>query len=125
MDRVDLVLRYAREPISLNTPVAADGAGDGVAELGDLVPDDAPGPAATVAAASIRPCLDAALRTLSEREVAVLTQRFGLDDDQPRTLDEIGRRHGLTRERVRQIEAKALNRLRQPSRARVLADLNS
>lgn len=124
-EKVELVLRHAREPVSLHTPVGADGSGDAGTELGDLVPDDAPDPAAEVAAASVRHCLDRVLRTLSEREAAVLSGRFGLDDDRPHTLDELGTRFGLTRERIRQIEAKGLAKLRQPARVRVLADLLS
>ncbi len=119
VEKVELVLRQAREPISLHVAVDADG----TTELGELLPDDAPDVATTVAAASRRRDLAAVLATLSEREAAVISQRFGLHDDQPRTLDEIGRCYGLTRERIRQIEAKGMSKLRQPARARQLADL--
>jgi RNA polymerase primary sigma factor len=115
------VLRHAREPVSLHVPVGDDGS----TELGDLLPDDAPDPVTVIAAASRRRDLDALLTTLSEREAAVISQRFGLDDDQPRTLDEIGRCYGLTRERIRQIEAKGMSKLRHPRRARELIDLIS
>ncbi|MFI0453497.1 RNA polymerase sigma factor RpoD/SigA [Actinomadura sp. 6N118] len=119
-EKVGLVLRYSREPISLHTPVAPDDAGT---ELGDLVPDDAPDPATTVTDSMLRHHLDTVLATLSEREAAVICQRFGLDDSRPRTLDEIGRNFGLTRERIRQIEAKGMSKLRHRDRTRVLADL--
>jgi RNA polymerase primary sigma factor len=119
--KVELLLRYDREPVSLHTPVGADGG----TELRDLIPDDAPDPATTVAARWQRRYLDTVLGTLTEREAAVINQRYGLDDDQPRTLDEIGRRHGLTRERIRQIESEAMRKLRHPTRTRVLADLHA
>jgi RNA polymerase primary sigma factor len=119
VEKVALVLRLGREPISLHTAVDADG----TTELGDLLPDDAPDVLTTIAAASRRRDLAVVLATLPEREAAVISQRFGLTDDQPRTLDEIGRRYGLTRERIRQIEAKGMSKLRQPARARELADL--
>ncbi len=117
-EKVEQLLRHAREPISLHTPVGDDGA-----ELSDLLADDAPGPAAEVAASSLRRDLEAVLETLSEREAAVITHRYGLADDRPRTLDEIGRTLGVTRERVRQIEAKGMRKLREPACARALADL--
>jgi RNA polymerase primary sigma factor len=118
--KVEMLLRYGREPVSLDTPVGADAG----TELRDLIPDDAPDPAATVAARWRRRYLDTVLGTLSEREAAVICQRYGLDDDQPRTLDEIGKQHGLSRERIRQIESGAMLKLRHPTRARVLADLH-
>ncbi|MFB4320354.1 sigma-70 family RNA polymerase sigma factor [Actinomadura sp. 21ATH] len=120
-EKVEQLLGYARDPISLHTPF--DGNGEGGGELGDVVPDDAPGPADAVAASSLRRSLDAVLTTLPEREAAVISLRYGLDDDRPRTLDEIGRRYGVTRERIRQIEAKGMNKLRHPTRTRSLADL--
>ncbi|MCM6773452.1 sigma-70 family RNA polymerase sigma factor [Nocardia sp. CDC159] len=120
--KVELVLRHEREPVSLHAPVGGD---DSDGELGDLLPDDAPGPAATVATAALRHHLDQVLATLSEREAAVLSMRYGLDDDQPRTLDQIGACYGLTRERIRQIESKGMAKLRRPASTRVLADLLS
>lgn len=118
-EKVEQLLRHNREPVSLHTPVGTDGE----VELRDLIPDDAPDPATTVATRWRRRYLDSVLGTLSEREATVIRQRYGLDDDQPRTLDEIGRKHGLTRERIRQIESAAMRKLRHPTRARVLADL--
>ncbi|MFB4272445.1 sigma-70 family RNA polymerase sigma factor [Nonomuraea sp. GTA35] len=117
-EKVEQLLRHDREPVSLHTPL-----GDDSAELGDLLADDAPGPAAEVAASSLRHDVLAALATLTEREAAVLIQRYGLADDTPRTLDEIGRTFGVTRERIRQIEAKGMQKLRRPACARTLADL--
>ncbi|MFC0864987.1 sigma-70 family RNA polymerase sigma factor [Sphaerimonospora cavernae] len=117
-EKVEQLLRHGREPVSLHTPIGEDGA-----KLGDLLADDAPDPATEVADSSLRRDLEAVLATLPERESAVLTQRYGLADDTPRTLDEIGRTFGVTRERIRQIEAKGMHKLREPARARVLADL--
>jgi RNA polymerase primary sigma factor len=119
--KVEMLLRYDREPVSLHTPVGADGG----SELRELIPDEAPDPATTVAAGWRRHYLNIVLDTLTEREAAVIRQRYGLDDDQPRTLDEIGKRHGLTRERIRQIESAAMRKLRHPTRTRVLADLHA
>ncbi|MBE1532650.1 sigma-70 family RNA polymerase sigma factor [Actinomadura algeriensis] len=117
--KVERVLRDAREPVSLHAPAAADGDG----ELGDLLPDGSPDPSDTVASSMLRGYLDSVLTALPEREAAVLTLRFGLDDDRPRTLDEIGRDYGLTRERIRQIEKKGMANLRRHARARDLAEL--
>ncbi|MEJ2858356.1 MULTISPECIES: sigma-70 family RNA polymerase sigma factor [unclassified Saccharothrix] len=119
VDKVVLALRHARDPVSLHVRLGDDGA----AELGDLVPDDAPDPGAAVAAASVRPAIDTVLKTLTEREAEVISLRYGLSDDTPMSLDEIGRRYGLTRERIRQIEAKGMGKLRQGTRTRILADL--
>ncbi|GAA4982893.1 RNA polymerase primary sigma factor [Nonomuraea thailandensis] len=117
-EKVEQLLRHDRVPVSLHTPL-----GDDSAELGDLLADDAPGPAAEVAASCLRRDVRAALATLTEREAAVLIQRYGLADDTPRTLDEIGRTFGVTRERIRQIEAKGMQKLRRPACSRALADL--
>ena len=122
VEKVELLLRHDREPVSLHTPVAGAA---GTTELGDLVPDEAPDPAGVVVSSWRRRYLDEVLGTLSEREAAVICQRYGLDDDRPSTLDEIGTRIGLTRERVRQIESQALRKLRHPTRARILADLHA
>ncbi|MGY0005151.1 sigma-70 family RNA polymerase sigma factor, partial [Micromonospora sp. I033] len=122
VEKVELLLRHDREPISLHTPVAGAA---GTTELGNLVADEAPDPATVVVSSWRRRYLDEVLETLSEREATVICQRFGLDDDRPSTLDEIGTRIGLTRERVRQIESQALRKLRHPTRARVLADLHA
>ncbi|WP_328807704.1 sigma-70 family RNA polymerase sigma factor [Nonomuraea antri] len=116
--KVEQALRLARETVSLHTPIGDDGG-----ELGDLLADDAAGPADEVCAASLRPSLEAVMATLTEREAAVISQRYGLADARPRTLDEIGRAFGLTRERIRQIEAKGMIKLRHPTRTRALADL--
>ncbi|GAA2735099.1 sigma-70 family RNA polymerase sigma factor [Actinocorallia aurantiaca] len=119
VEKVEQVLRHDETPASLHTPLTEDGG----AELGDIVPDDVPGPADEVAASLLRGYLDKALATLTEREASVISQRFGLDDDRPRTLDEIGRNYGLTRERIRQIERQGMRKLRRPDRTRALADL--
>ncbi|UBU13725.1 sigma-70 family RNA polymerase sigma factor [Nonomuraea gerenzanensis] len=119
-EKVERLLRHDREPVSLHTPL-----GDDSGELGDLLADDAPDPAAEVVAACLRDDLRAVLATLTEREQAVLVQRYGLADDTPRTLDEVGRAFGVTRERIRQIEAKGMHKLRRPACARVLADLRT
>ncbi|NUT90557.1 MAG: sigma-70 family RNA polymerase sigma factor [Saccharothrix sp.] len=121
VDKVVLALRYARDPVSLHVRLGDDGD----AELGDLVPDDAPDPGAAVAEASVRPALEKVLKTLTEREAEVISLRYGLTEDTPLSLDEIGRRYGLTRERIRQIEAKGMGKLRQGTRTRVLADLTA
>ncbi|MFC0114958.1 sigma-70 family RNA polymerase sigma factor [Kibdelosporangium aridum] len=112
--KVELVLRQEKEPLSLHTPLGDD------LELGNLIADAAPDPSSLVTAAMLRQDVDRVLKTLSEREAEVIALRFGLNDDQPRTLDEIGTHFGLTRERIRQIEAKGMAKLR---RSRELADL--
>ncbi|WP_431962177.1 sigma-70 family RNA polymerase sigma factor [Nocardia sp. bgisy134] len=116
--QVEEVLRHGREPISLHTPV-----GDGETEFGGLIPDDAPDPADVVAANMIRGRLDAVLATLTDRERAVILLRFGMDRDEARTLAQVGTALGVSRERIRQLEAKAMNKLRQPHRARRLAGM--
>ncbi len=108
---------YGREPISLHTPLGE--AGDG--ELGDLIEDsEAAEPVEVVSFTLLQEQLQSILGTLSEREAAVVSLRFGLADGQPRTLDEIGTVYGVTRERIRQIESKTLSKLRHPSRSRLL-----
>ena len=103
----------AREPLSLHTPTGEDAD----SEFGDLIEDsEAIAPPDAITAAELRQQFEVALAMLSEREAAVMRMRFGLADGQPRTLEEIGKVHGITRERIRQIEAKALSKLRHPTR---------
>ncbi|GAA3131027.1 hypothetical protein GCM10010466_22070 [Planomonospora alba] len=118
-EKVEQLLRHGREPVSLHARVG-DG---GDAELGDLIEDDAQDPADAAASSLLRRELDAVLETLTGREADVISLRFGLDDGEAKTLEEVGRRFGVTRERIRQIEAAGMRKLRQPSRARALADL--
>ena len=111
--------RYGREPISLHTPLGE--VGDG--ELGDMILDsEATEPSEAVSFTLLQEQLQAVLGTLSEREAGVVSLRFGLADGRPRTLDEIGKVYGVTRERIRQIESKTLSKLRHPSRVRLLRD---
>ncbi|MBF6133417.1 sigma-70 family RNA polymerase sigma factor [Nocardia otitidiscaviarum] len=117
-ERVRELMRQGREPISLHTPVGEDDA-----ELGALIADQAQDPSETVTSGALREQLAKALRTLPEREAQVLALRYGLDNGEPRTLEEVGRIFGVSRERVRQIEAKAMRTLRQPGRSALLADL--
>src|SRR3954468_3732271 len=109
----------AREPVSLEQNVGDEGD----SQLGDFIEDaDAPVAAEVVSFGLLQRELDSVLKTLPEREAAVVALRFGLTDGQPRTLDEIGKEFGLTRERIRQIEAKTLSKLRHPSRSQKLRD---
>ena len=118
-EKVVEVQKYGREPISLHTPLGEDGD----SEFGDLIEDsEAVVPADAVSFTLLQEQLHAVLDTLSEREAGVVSMRFGLTDGQPKTLDEIGKVYGVTRERIRQIEAKALRKLRHPSRSKVLRD---
>ena len=113
------VQKYAREPISLHTPLGEDGD----SELGDLIEDsEAIQPGEAVSFTLLQEQLHSVLDTLSEREAGVVSMRFGLTDGQPKTLDEIGKVYGVTRERIRQIESKAMSKLRHPSRSKVLRD---
>jgi len=119
LEKVIEVQKYSREPISLHTPLGEDGD----SELGDLIEDSEaiqPGEAASFAL--LQEQLHAVLGTLPEREAGVVSMRFGLTDGQPKTLDEIGKVYGVTRERIRQIESKAMSKLRHPSRSQVLRD---
>jgi RNA polymerase primary sigma factor len=118
-ERVVEVQKYAREPMSLQTPLGEDGD----SEFGDLIEDsEAIGPAEAVSFTLLQEHLRAVLDTLSEREAGVVSMRFGLTDGQPKTLDEIGKVYGVTRERIRQIESKTMSKLRHPSRSRMLRD---
>ena len=119
VDRVRQVFKMAQQPISLQSPV---GDGDD-AHFGDFLPDPtAENPADVTAFYILRERLQQVLTTLSDREREVLTFRFGLDDGYSRTLEEVGKQFNVTRERIRQIEAKALRKLRHPSRIRHLKD---
>src|SRR5205085_6209595 len=110
------VQKYAREPISLHAPLGEDGD----SELGDLIEDSqAIQPAEAASSTLLQEQLHSVLGTLSEREAAVVSMRFGLTGGQPKTLDEIGEAYGVTRERIRQIESKAMSKLRNPSRSKV------
>ena len=118
-ERVVEVQKYGREPISLHTPLGEDGD----SEFGDLIEDsEAVVPADSVSFTLLQEQLHSVLDTLSEREAGVVSMRFGLNDGQPKTLDEIGKVYGATRERIRQIESKTMAKLRHPSRSQVLRD---
>ncbi|MDR2454953.1 MAG: RNA polymerase sigma factor, partial [Bifidobacteriaceae bacterium] len=118
-EKVAEVQKYGREPISLATPLGEDGD----SEFGDLIEDsEAVVPADAVSFTLLQEQLHAVLDTLSEREAGVVSMRFGLTDGQPKTLDEIGKVYGVTRERIRQIESKTMSKLRHPSRSQVLRD---
>jgi RNA polymerase primary sigma factor len=118
-EKVAEVQKYGREPISLHTPLGEDGD----SEFGDLIEDsEAVVPSDAVSFTLLQEQLQAVLDTLSEREAGVVSMRFGLTDGQPKTLDEIGRVYGVTRERIRQIESKTMAKLRHPSRSQVLRD---
>ncbi|MDK8318251.1 RNA polymerase sigma factor [Actinobaculum massiliense] len=118
-EKVVEVQRYGREPISLHTPLGEDGD----SEFGDLIEDsEAVHPDDAVGFTLLKEQLQQVLDTLSEREAGVVSMRFGLTDGQPKTLDEIGKVYGVTRERIRQIESKTMSKLRHPSRSQVLRD---
>ncbi|MCE0488220.1 RNA polymerase sigma factor [Ornithinimicrobium sediminis] len=118
-EKVVEVQKYGREPISLHTPLGEDGD----SEFGDLIEDsEAVVPADAVSFTLLQEQLHSVLDTLSEREAGVVSMRFGLSDGQPKTLDEIGKVYGVTRERIRQIESKTMSKLRHPSRSQVLRD---
>ena len=119
VDKIVEIQRYAREPISLQSVVGDEAD----SSLGDFIEDaDAPVPVDVVAFGLMQEQLHDVLRSLPYRESAVVRMRFGLVDGQPKTLDEIGREFGLTRERIRQIESKTLSKLRHPSRSQALRD---
>jgi len=117
-DRVVEIHRVSQEPISLHTPI-----GEEDSAFGDFIEDtDAVPPVEAAAFVMLQDQLAQVLGGLSEREQRVITLRFGLEDGKPHTLEEVGRKFGVTRERIRQIESKTLAKLRQPSRARILRD---
>jgi RNA polymerase primary sigma factor len=117
--RVIEMRQYGREPISLHSPIGSEGDG----EFGDLIEDsEAVTPEDAVTFTLLQEQLRTVLDALSEREAGVLRMRFGLTDGRPKTLDEIGKVYGVTRERIRQIETKIMSKLRHPSRSRVLRD---
>jgi len=118
-EKVTEVQKYGRQPISLHTPLG----GDGDSEFGDLIEDsEAIQPGEAVSFTLLHEQLRSVLGTLSEREAGVVSMRFGLTDGQPKTLDEIGKVYGVTRERIRQIQSTAMSKLRHPSRSNVLRD---
>ena len=119
VDKVREIMRVAQEPVSLETPIGEEED----SHLGDFIPDDdAPAPADAAAHTLLKEQLGKVLGSLTEREAKVLRLRFGLEDGRPRTLEEVGKEFDVTRERIRQIEAKALRKLRHPSRSKMLKD---
>ena len=119
VDRVREILKISQEPVSLETPIGEEED----SHLGDFIKDDnVPVPADAAAFTLLKEQLEEVLGTLTEREQKVLTLRFGLEDGRARTLEEVGKEFNVTRERIRQIEAKALRKLRHPSRSRKLKD---
>ena len=119
VDKVREIIRVAQEPVSLETPIGEEED----SHLGDFIPDDdAPAPADAASMLLLKEQLADVLKTLTPREEKVLALRFGLEDGHPHTLEEVGREFNVTRERIRQIEAKALRKLRHPSRSRKLKD---
>ena len=119
VDKVREIMRVAQEPVSLETPIGEEED----SHLGDFIPDDdAPIPAEAASQTLLKEQLAEVLKTLTPREEKVLRLRFGLEDGRPRTLEEVGKEFNVTRERIRQIEAKALRKLRHPSRSRKLRD---
>ena len=119
VDKVREIMRVAQEPVSLETPIGEEED----SHLGDFIPDDdAPIPAEAASQTLLKEQLADVLKTLTPREEKVLRLRFGLEDGRPRTLEEVGKEFNVTRERIRQIEAKALRKLRHPSRSRKLRD---
>jgi RNA polymerase primary sigma factor len=118
-ERVREIMKIAQEPVSLETPIGEEED----SHLGDFIPDDdAPAPSEAASFILLKEQLEEVLETLTAREEKVLRLRFGLDDGHTRTLEEVGQEFGVTRERIRQIEAKALRKLRHPSRSKKLKD---
>ena len=119
VERVREVLKVAQDPISLETPVGEEDESN----LGNFIPDeDAPSPSEQAADVLLREHIEEVMQTLTPREAKVLKLRFGLQDGRMRTLEEVGKEFDVTRERIRQIEAKALRKLRHPSRSKRLKD---
>jgi RNA polymerase primary sigma factor len=119
VERVREIIRIAQDPVSLETPIGEEED----SHLGDFIPDDdAPAPAEAASHTLLKEQLSDVLGTLTDREARVLRLRFGLTDGRQRTLEEVGREFNVTRERIRQIEAKALRKLRHPSRSKKLKD---
>ena len=119
VDKVREILRVSQEPVSLQTPIGEEED----SHLGDFIPDeDALAPEDAASRMLLKEQLSEVLKTLTHREAKVLSLRFGLEDGHPRTLEEVGSAFGVTRERIRQIEAKALRKLRHPSRSKKLKD---
>ena len=119
VDKVREIMRIAQDPVSLETPIGEEED----SHLGDFIPDDdAPAPAEAASHTLLKEQLNEVLNTLTEREAKVLKLRFGLEDGKSRTLEEVGQRFEVTRERIRQIEAKALRKLRHPSRSKKVKD---
>ena len=119
VDKVREIMRVAQEPVSLETPIGEEED----SHLGDFIPDEeAPVPAEAASQTLLKEQLAEVLKTLTPREEKVLRLRFGLEDGRPRTLEEVGKEFNVTRERIRQIEAKALRKLRHPSRSKKLRD---
>lgn len=119
VDKVREIMRIAQDPVSLETPIGEEED----SHLGDFIPDnDALAPADAASMMLLKEQLNEVLKTLTLREAKVLSLRFGLEDGHPRTLEEVGSEFGVTRERIRQIEAKALRKLRHPSRSKKLKD---
>ena len=119
VDRVREILKIAQEPVSLETPIGEEED----SHLGDFIPDEAASePSEAASFTLLQEQLVEVLSTLTPREEKVLKLRFGIEDGRPRTLEEVGREFNVTRERIRQIEAKALRKLRHPSRSKKLKD---
>ena len=119
VDRVREIMRIAQDPVSLETPIGEEED----SHLGDFIPDDdAPAPAEAASLVLLKEQINQVLSTLTEREEQVLRLRFGLEDGRSRTLEEVGKKFNVTRERIRQIEAKALRKLRHPNRSNKVRD---
>ena len=119
VDRVREIQKISQEPVSLETPIGEEED----SHLGDFLPDDeVPAPSEAATSAILKEQISEVLSTLTDREQKVLRLRFGLDDGRSRTLEEVGKEFNVTRERIRQIEAKALRKLRHPSRSRKLKE---